>query len=88
MAEEKLIGEPIQKSPFHQVRVTVKAWEGRPYIHCRLWMRPRPKDGVEPRAPRPEDYKPTPAGITITPDQARALCGRFRELEDVLAAMD
>ena len=87
MAEERMIGSPVKKSEFHQVRVTVKDWEGREYVHLRVWLRPKPKEGEEGSA-SDSDYKPTKSGVCVTTAQALELCNNFDQLRKELEKTD
>ena len=77
MSEERTIGI-VDKNPFTQIRVTVKTYEDRNYLHVRQWV----------RSTKEEDYKPTSKGVALEYRQAPELCQVFeslsRELREVV----
>jgi hypothetical protein len=77
MSEERIIGA-VQKSDNDQVRVTIKEWDQRPYVHIRLWHR---GDGED-------EYRFTAKGVALKLPEARELCSVFKQLEAELDKMN
>ena len=73
MSEEKVIAA-IQKNEFTQVRVVIKTYEDRDYLHVRQFIRSKDEDL----------YKPTTKGVALQMDQARELCEAFEQLSTEL----
>ena len=65
----------IPKGEHSVVRLSIKTYEDRRYIHVRLWTRDDKQS---------DDWRPTARGIALEWDQAGGLCEGFRELEKLL----
>ncbi len=76
MSDERIIGEPIQKNEFTQVRVSIKRYEEREYLHVRTYIR---KEGED-------HYRPTAKGVAVPIEMAPQMCEAFKELQKHLAA--